>query len=155
MAEIADIAVVLADAESVSRISFAPVILLDSRDDPVAASHAQVEAPLVDPAYILFTSGSTGEPKGVAVPHSALTAFLAAMTGYEPGLSGRASLVAVTPFTFDIAALELFGPLVAGACVTLAGAATTHDGVALARLLEAAGKVALEQAGKIAFERVE
>ena len=139
MAQIADVAVVLADAESADRIAFAPVLPLDV-DGPAAPVDFDVPAasPTNSPAYILFTSGSTGEPKGVSVPHYALTAFLASMTGHEPGLSARSSLVAVTPFTFDIAALEIFGPLVSGACVTVADAATTHDGVALARLLEAA-----------------
>ncbi|MEV6823927.1 amino acid adenylation domain-containing protein [Amycolatopsis sp. NPDC051102] len=136
MAEIAGLAVVLADAESAGRITFAPVLPVDGEPagDPAPPTLSEVDSP----AYILFTSGSTGEPKGVTVPHSALTAFLAAMTGHEPGLSARNRLVAVTPFTFDIAALELFGPLTRGACVTLAEPATTHDGVALARLLEAA-----------------
>ncbi|WP_103349446.1 non-ribosomal peptide synthetase [Amycolatopsis sp. CA-128772] len=136
MAEIAGIAVVLADAESAGRSTFAPVLPVDA--GPVPGAEPPPAPSFDGPAYILFTSGSTGEPKGVTVPHSALTAFLAAMTGHEPGLSARSRLVAVTPFTFDIAALELFGPLTRGACVTLAGPATTHDGVALARLLEAA-----------------
>ncbi|MET8846902.1 amino acid adenylation domain-containing protein [Amycolatopsis sp. NPDC004625] len=136
MAELAGLAVVLADAESAGRVRFAPVLPLDAEPDggPVAPYVSEVDGP----AYVLFTSGSTGEPKGVTVPHPALTAFLAAMTGHEPGLSARSRLVAVTPFTFDIAALEIFGPLTCGACVTLAEPATTHDGVALARLLEAA-----------------
>jgi amino acid adenylation domain-containing protein len=139
MAQIADVAVVLADSEVAERITFALVLPLDA-NVPAAAidTDARTASPTNGPAYILFTSGSTGEPKGVTVPHSALTTFLAAMTGHEPGLSARSRLVAVTPFTFDIAALEMFGPLVSGACVTLADTATAHDGVALARLLEAA-----------------
>ncbi|GAA1964512.1 amino acid adenylation domain-containing protein [Catenulispora subtropica] len=144
MAEIAGLTTVLSDRESVGRVTFASVILIDDLADPSRAAGGEPAAaatsvaPIADPAYVLFTSGSTGEPKGVAVPHAALTTFLAAMTGHEPGLSARSSLVAVTPFTFDIAALELFGPLVSGACVTLADTATAHDGVALARLMEAA-----------------
>ncbi|WP_194905550.1 non-ribosomal peptide synthetase [Catenulispora rubra] len=139
MAEIADVAAVLADAESADRITFTPVLPLDAGSLTAAVdTDVRAASPTNSPAYILFTSGSTGEPKGVTVPHSALTAFLAALTGHEPGLSARSRLVAVTPFTFDIAALEVFGPLVSGACVTLADTATTHDGVALARLLEAA-----------------
>ncbi|MYV68880.1 AMP-binding protein, partial [Streptomyces sp. SID2131] len=34
-----------------------------------------------DLAYLLYTSGSTGRPKGVAVPHAAITGYLAALTG--------------------------------------------------------------------------
>ncbi|NEW09011.1 amino acid adenylation domain-containing protein [Paenibacillus sp. SYP-B3998] len=65
-------------------------------------------------AYVLYTSGSTGNPKGVMIPHSALTNFLLTM-GNEPGLTSEDKLFAVTTYCFDIAGLELYLPLIKGA----------------------------------------
>jgi amino acid adenylation domain-containing protein len=67
-----------------------------------------------DLAYLMYTSGSTGTPKGVEIPHEALVNFLASMQE-RPGLNARDVLVAVTTFSFDIAGLEIFLPLVTGA----------------------------------------
>ena len=65
-------------------------------------------------AYVIYTSGSTGVPKGVEIPHDALVNFLASMKE-RPGLHAQDVLVAVTTFSFDIAGLEIFLPLVTGA----------------------------------------
>lgn len=70
-------------------------------------------------AYAIYTSGSTGRPKGVAIPHSALTNFLWSMRS-EPGIKGGDVLLAVTSISFDIAALELYLPLIEGATVVIA-----------------------------------
>ncbi|MEI5097736.1 amino acid adenylation domain-containing protein [Streptomyces sp. PmtG] len=71
-------------------------------------------------AYVIYTSGSTGNPKGVAVPRAALANFLATMGRRFP-LDPKDRLLAVTTVAFDIAALELYLPLVSGAAVILAG----------------------------------
>jgi iturin family lipopeptide synthetase A len=86
-------------------------------------------------AYLLHTSGSTGAPKAIAVSHGALLNLLASMID-APGISPADSLLALTPLTFDIAALELFLPLVAGATLNIAPAEHRGDGRALARLAE-------------------
>src|SRR6185436_4170274 len=73
---------------------------------------------LDDRAYVIYTSGSTGRPKGVEVPHRGLANFLASMRR-EPGITADDVLLSVTTLSFDIAGLELYLPLVAGARVVL------------------------------------
>src|SRR5919106_4659341 len=65
-------------------------------------------------AYVIYTSGSTGRPKGVQIIHQALTNFLTSMQ-QRPGLTQHDVLVAVTTLSFDIAALEIYLPLIVGA----------------------------------------
>lgn len=77
-------------------------------------------------AYIIYTSGSTGQPKGVMVNHSALMNFLWSMRT-RPGINKSDVLMAVTAISFDIAALELFLPLIAGATVVIASEAMTTN----------------------------
>ncbi|WP_404939735.1 amino acid adenylation domain-containing protein [Pseudomonas sp. JDS08PS003] len=88
-----------------------------------------------DCAYVIYTSGSTGRPKGVQIGHQALSNFLQSMAR-EPGISAQDRLLAVTTISFDIAALELYLPLVNGACVVLASREAAMDGLHLQRLLE-------------------
>jgi len=71
-----------------------------------------------NPAYIIYTSGSTGQPKGVMVHHAAVVNFLSSMR-IQPGINKNDLLLTVTPISFDIAALELFLPLIAGATVVI------------------------------------
>ena len=84
-----------------------------------------------DAAYILYTSGSTGKPKGVVVSHGALANFLLSMRE-EPGFREGQRLLALTTVSFDISALEIFLPLVAGGTVDLVVGKTARDPVALA-----------------------
>ena len=87
-----------------------------------------------DLAYVLYTSGSTGQPKGVQIPHRALVNFLSAMR-HEPGMTAQDKLLSVTSLSFDIAGLELLLPLIIGAQVTIASSEVAADGVRLARLM--------------------
>ncbi|MDJ0460314.1 non-ribosomal peptide synthetase [Streptomyces sp. H27-C3] len=87
-----------------------------------------------DPAYVIYTSGSTGDPKGVVVPHRALTNFLCAMAE-RPGMRADDRILAVTTHSFDIAALELYLPLITGAQCHLSDAATARDAERLSALI--------------------
>ena len=71
-----------------------------------------------DLAYVIYTSGSTGKPKGVQITHRSLTHFLWSMAE-RPGCTPDDHLLAATTICFDIAALELFLPLVTGARVEI------------------------------------
>ncbi|NEA10285.1 amino acid adenylation domain-containing protein, partial [Streptomyces sp. SID10692] len=96
-----------------------------------------------DPAYVIHTSGSTGLPKGVVVPRRALANLLAAM-GRLLDLSGGDRLLAVTTVSFDIAALELFVPLLGGATVVLAADDDVRDPFALAALIRSSGPTVMQ-----------
>ncbi|MDX2093740.1 MAG: amino acid adenylation domain-containing protein [Kofleriaceae bacterium] len=96
-----------------------------------------------DRAYVIFTSGSTGRPKGVMVPHRAVVNFLCAMQR-APGIAPTDTLLAVTTLSFDIAGLELYLPLVAGAKVVIASRETARDGQLLAAQIEACGATVMQ-----------
>ena len=89
-------------------------------------------------AYVIFTSGSTGRPKGVQVTHGALANFLSHFA-LSPGMGPADTLLAVTTLSFDIAALELFLPLVCGATVVIATREEAADARALAERISASG----------------
>ncbi|MCP3166613.1 amino acid adenylation domain-containing protein [Myxococcus qinghaiensis] len=96
-----------------------------------------------DLAYVLYTSGSTGLPKGVAVPHEAVANFLMSM-GREPGMTERDTLLAVTTVAFDISVLELFLPLSVGGCVVIASQEEAVDGTRLMPLVTASGATMMQ-----------
>jgi amino acid adenylation domain-containing protein len=96
-----------------------------------------------DLAYLIYTSGSTGKPKGVRVRHGELVNFLASMRD-EPGLGPGDVLAAVTTLSFDIAALELYLPLVVGARVVVVSKSVATHGDELAELLRASGATVMQ-----------
>jgi amino acid adenylation domain-containing protein len=96
-----------------------------------------------DLAYVIYTSGSTGRPKGVEIPHRALMNFLQSMQE-RLALTTEDHWLAVTSLSFDIAALELYLPLLAGARVELVERETAADGKLLRRRLESSGATVMQ-----------
>ncbi len=88
-----------------------------------------------DLVYILYTSGSTGMPKGVQIAHHNLVNFLTSMQK-EPGIAVDDKLLAVTTISFDIAGLELFLPLITGAEIIIADTDSSKDGRALLNIIK-------------------
>ncbi len=83
-------------------------------------------------AYVIYTSGSTGKPKGVAVRQGGLVNFLHSMAA-SPGISASDRVLGLTSLSFDISALELYLPLLAGGAVVLVERMAAKDP---ARLLD-------------------
>ena len=111
------------------------------RRQPEADLHHEISPE--DPVYVIYTSGSTGRPKGVVVSHGSLMNFLNSMAR-EPGMSQSDVLAAVTTISFDIAALELYLPLLAGARIELLTREEAIDGQALAARLASSGATVLQ-----------
>ena len=99
-----------------------------------AQSHPTHAVTLDGLVYVIYTSGSTGKPKGVQISHRALANFLSAMR-QKPGIADTDTLLALTTISFDIAALELYLPLITGARVVLASREMAIDGTQLATCL--------------------
>jgi amino acid adenylation domain-containing protein/non-ribosomal peptide synthase protein (TIGR01720 family) len=118
-----------------------PVLCLDGHEDATASCQTTDPVCVSDPgdlAYVLYTSGSTGKPKGVQITQRALVNFLISMAE-RPGLSAQDVLFAVTTVSFDIAALELYLPLLLGAKLVLASREVASDGFRLLSELQQAG----------------
>ena len=109
-----------------------------------------------DLAYVLFTSGSTGEPKGVAMPHRSLTGLIDWHRARESFAPGRRTLQ-FAPLSFDVSFQELLTTWCTGGCVVLMEGDERRDPGALLRRIEQAQVtrlflpfVALEQLARTA-----
>ncbi|GAA3463929.1 amino acid adenylation domain-containing protein [Saccharothrix longispora] len=96
----------------------------DTADVATAAAHdaagwVRPDVPGACAAFVVFTSGSTGMPKGAVNTLDGLANRLRAMAGAIP-LGPADVVVQKTPIGFDVAVPELLGPLVAGARLVFA-----------------------------------
>lgn len=69
--------------------------------------------------YVLFTSGSTGLPKGVAMPYKAMNNLINWQINISGLTNGRKTLQ-YAPFGFDVSFQEIFSTLCCGACLVIA-----------------------------------
>jgi amino acid adenylation domain-containing protein len=69
-------------------------------------------------AYVLFTSGSTGGPKAVGVPHRAIARLVYGLPDVPLGAGAR--VLHAAPLAFDASTFEIWGPLLHGGCVVIA-----------------------------------
>ncbi len=94
-----------------------PGVAAPSLDEAVA----EVPGPRLQPenlAYVMFTSGSTGTPRGVAVTHASVVngvRDLRRVVGVEPG----SRMLAATSVSFDVSVFEVFTALAAGASIEI------------------------------------
>ena len=113
--------VAIGSEETRERLAEQPFERVLDASDPAADHSAEPPAVAVsehDLAYILFTAGSTGMPKGVELSHLNVRTFVDwAVTTFDFGPEDRFSNHA--PLNFDLSTLDVFGALAAGASVTL------------------------------------
>ncbi|MGO4853431.1 amino acid adenylation domain-containing protein [Phaeovulum sp. W22_SRMD_FR3] len=91
-----------------------------------------------DLAYVLYTSGSTGEPKGVMIEHQAIVNRLLWMRDHY-GFTAQDRILQKTPATFDVSVWEFFLPALCGACLVLAAPGAHRDPAEIARLIREEG----------------
>jgi amino acid adenylation domain-containing protein len=126
MCEIAELDILLTQASLLPRVESLPCPVLPCdmptfTADPSPASDDLPEAHVTADslAYILFTSGSSGAPKGVKIAHGNLVVFFAAAQRLLQ-LPDSCRILGCTNFSFDIAFFELLAPLLCGGTLVLA-----------------------------------
>jgi amino acid adenylation domain-containing protein len=97
--------------------SSAAAVLCIDREEAWEGSAELPEVPASALAYVMYTSGSTGEPKGVAVPHRAVVR-LVRETGYAR-FGPDEVFLHLAPYAFDASTLELWGALLNGGRVAV------------------------------------
>lgn len=133
--------VLLTDHDGVDRLGDASV----AGAVPVAVDMAMLEAlvgrmerPAAEPsrlAYLFYTSGSTGVPKGVMVTHDAALNFVNwASTRFGIGPDDR--LASLAPLSFDLSVLDIFAAVHTGACVHMISSARMIFPTSLSRYIQ-------------------
>lgn len=122
---------VLADAARLPQLAVGPAVLaVNGAGQPGDGRNLRVEAPAGTPACMLYPAASSGKSLGHGLPHATL-ARLAARNGYaEFGPADCVAFAGGSPA--DVAALELWGPLLAGGSVAILSGDMDNDGLAAA-----------------------
>lgn len=120
--------------DDIAVVMVEPTTNLFSDKNTSAQVAAHSVTPLSKKAYIMYTSGTTGYPKGVVISESALSNFISALTR-TIAFTPTDKLLALTRTTFDISLLELLVPLVTGGEVVIATEDELHDGARLADMI--------------------
>lgn len=121
MLEDASVSLVLTQQRTVGSLpENSPTICLDSEWEMIAAESEQnlaCEVTADNLAYVMYTSGSTGEPKGVAVVHRNIVR-LVKETNYASFGSDEVFLQ-LAPVSFDASTFEIWGALLNGASLVM------------------------------------
>ena len=94
-------------------------------------------------AYVLYTSGSTGQPKGVMISQRAICNHMLWMHERFP-LKATDAVLQKTPFSFDASVWEFYAPLLAGARLVMAQPGGHQDAAYLLEVMEREGVTRLQ-----------
>ncbi|MDN9009953.1 non-ribosomal peptide synthetase [Brevibacillus laterosporus] len=109
---------------------------------PTSCSYTGVEADPDHIAYIVYTSGTTGLPKGVGISQRNMAAFCEELKDF--GITSQDTLLSLSPYTFDGFIIDLFGAMLHGAKLFLPSKETILQ-------LERLGQIIVEEKVSVMF----
>ncbi len=125
---------VIADADALDLMGTIPVVCPDRDRELISGQPVERLTPTAtssDPVYVMYTSGSTGDPKGVVITHANLVNYCDAILERLPVASVDAEegtrFASVTSITTDLGNTCVFPPLLSGGCAHLVDADTAID----------------------------
>ncbi|MDR1158046.1 MAG: amino acid adenylation domain-containing protein [Oscillospiraceae bacterium] len=145
MCETAGARAVLTDGPAAPFDTVAPVI--DLRDEGTFAGEAgDVDggARPEDPAYVIFTSGTSGQPKGVMVEHAQVVRLFF-NAGFPFDFTERDVWMMFHSACFDFSVWEIFGALLFGGTLVVISKEEARDGQTVAEIVRARGVTVFNQ----------
>ncbi|WP_394838616.1 amino acid adenylation domain-containing protein [Pendulispora rubella] len=117
-----------------SGIACESIVRLDVDDIGALGDVAHAKVLPQNLAYVIFTSGTTGVPKGIEIGHGGVVNLLQATQRLHPLEAGDRVLF-LTPYNFDASVLDVFWPLSVGAAVVVPPASASKHAVRLAETM--------------------
>ncbi|MCK9800926.1 amino acid adenylation domain-containing protein [Pseudomonas sp. MAFF 302030] len=108
--------------------------MAELQDSPPAAAVAVDSIALGDAAYLLYTSGTSGEPKGVIIEHANLLNYTAAISE-ALDLAQCKRFALISSVAADLGNTTLYGALWNGGCLVIASDEACRDASAFARYI--------------------
>lgn len=129
----ADPVLILTDEDSPVEIGGIPVLDVRSAQDTGEIA-LPIEISAISPAYVMYTSGSTGQPKGVLVTHRNVIRLV--MNSGIANLCPETRILQTGAMTFDATTFELWGALLNGGTVVIVEQDVILDAYSLRKALD-------------------